>query len=270
MRVAIIWLIAALPQLTQGQTGRIRGSVSDAVDGRPLDGARIVAYAASDSGNPPLPRGSALSGPSGRFHILGLPPGHYRLTIQRISYQPIKRQVQVRLDVSSLVDVAMVDVETERTRRRAALSVRTPFAPCRPPDQGAEETARDVRWQLNAWLTDPDFRAGRDSGLRDDSVASERRRTPTHQWRGERRLMEAALPDEIAQVTDDRALCSQIASVLFPANVRDSVQLYVFRIPLRDGRSMYAASEPARNIGLHWAPMYYLDEELRLVTLFGH
>lgn len=98
-RPLLLLLLAASLAPAQSTDGLITGQVVDAVTARPLPGARI------EYENPALNRrGAALAGPSGRFSLLYLPPGVYRLRVAASGYQAQELH-ELRLAVAARLDI---------------------------------------------------------------------------------------------------------------------------------------------------------------------
>jgi hypothetical protein len=67
----------ALPAGTFSRPGGITGVVVSLPDGQPLEHAQVILQNTNHG---------ALSGPTGRFFILGVPPGQYTVVAQRLGY----------------------------------------------------------------------------------------------------------------------------------------------------------------------------------------
>jgi TonB-linked SusC/RagA family outer membrane protein len=71
--------VALVPRALVGETGSIRGTVTDATIGGPLVGVAIMVMGT------PL---AATTGPDGQYSIAAVPPGTYRLRARRLGYAP--------------------------------------------------------------------------------------------------------------------------------------------------------------------------------------
>jgi hypothetical protein len=92
--------LAALCATAQTTEALITGRVLDSITGRPLPGARL------DYENAALHHtGSASAGEGGRYTLLYLPPGSYRLRISAPGYQP-QEVHELRLEVAARLDMA--------------------------------------------------------------------------------------------------------------------------------------------------------------------
>ncbi len=77
--VLAVALIAAsvFPRIASAQTGKLTGVATDASTGQPLEGVQIFL--------PGTGYGS-ITGSSGRYFILNVPPGTYQVSARRIGY----------------------------------------------------------------------------------------------------------------------------------------------------------------------------------------
>lgn len=96
--------------------GAIAGSVVDAETARPLAGATVVlqpeeagTLPGSDSGGSAFlsTSRSTVSGPSGTYRFGGLPPGRYRLYVERAGYRPVSIAVDLRGSADSRVSIGL-------------------------------------------------------------------------------------------------------------------------------------------------------------------
>ncbi|MEP6573076.1 MAG: carboxypeptidase regulatory-like domain-containing protein [Gemmatimonadota bacterium] len=126
--VGALAVFAALPATAQTSTGSIRGVVTDSA-GAPISDAQIVAR------NPLTGIDRNTTSRSDGFYTLsGLVPATYDITIRRIGFRPIGRQVQVQIGqvlslnyklASSAVEVQEVTVTAPHTTETATSEVAT-------------------------------------------------------------------------------------------------------------------------------------------------
>jgi ferric enterobactin receptor len=70
------------PAVPAAAAGQIRGRVTDAATGRPLDAVSVAVWAQPDS----VLAGGAVTGADGTFRVQGLAPGRYVLRVARLGY----------------------------------------------------------------------------------------------------------------------------------------------------------------------------------------
>jgi outer membrane receptor protein involved in Fe transport len=88
--VLVLLLIGATA--LSAQTGKIAGIVTDQATGQPLEGAQIIIAGTGLQ---------TLTGSSGRYFLINVPPGTYTLVARRIGYQTVEsRNVLVLIDVT--------------------------------------------------------------------------------------------------------------------------------------------------------------------------
>ncbi|MDQ8154864.1 MAG: TonB-dependent receptor, partial [Gemmatimonadota bacterium] len=75
----------------EAQTGKITGVVTDAGTGQPIEGAQVLLQGTGYG---------QVSGPNGRFFILGVPPATYTVQARRIGYGTQQTTVVVTIDVT--------------------------------------------------------------------------------------------------------------------------------------------------------------------------
>ena len=99
--------------LAEASTGKIAGSVRDAVSGDPLPGANVSLVGLSQG---------AVANEQGRFFILNVAPGVYALTATYIGYRPLTLEdVRVSADLTATADLSLAsdDVQVEALVVRA-------------------------------------------------------------------------------------------------------------------------------------------------------
>lgn len=98
--VATLVFLVGLPAWGQ-QTGSISGEVTTS-DGEPIPGVTVEASADV------LPRPRVVvTNAEGRYRLLQLPPGNYRLSFTLSGMQPAEREVKVRLQQNARINVSM-------------------------------------------------------------------------------------------------------------------------------------------------------------------
>ena len=110
LAVALLSLGPTKPALAQGQTGAIKGSVTDP-NGAVLKGAQ-VSIESNDV--------HVVTDEQGLFLITGLPPGKYTLTISYVGFAILEKEVDVAVGRTANVDA-----------RRRVTGIGRPPAPCR-------------------------------------------------------------------------------------------------------------------------------------------
>lgn len=86
---AFVAMVAATQ--ADAQTGKLTGVVTDATSGAPIEGVQVVLQG-TGYGN--------LTSANGRFFIIAIPPGTYRVQARRIGYQTQQTEVQILIDVT--------------------------------------------------------------------------------------------------------------------------------------------------------------------------
>jgi len=96
-----IFLIAVVTSsLPAGTTGKIRGVVFDMDSGLPLAGVNIILEGTQKG---------AASDDQGKFFIINIPPGMYRLSVRMIGYrETIVEEVRVKIDQTTNVEVSLI------------------------------------------------------------------------------------------------------------------------------------------------------------------
>lgn len=84
-------LLAVGSSRAEAQTGKIQGTVTDSSTGQPIEGVQVVL---SRSGL------GAMTNSSGRYFVLGVPPGTYTVTARRIGYGSAQSTVNVAIDAT--------------------------------------------------------------------------------------------------------------------------------------------------------------------------
>lgn len=113
--VALVVLTTANPALVHGQTGALRGVVTDAQSGAPLGGARVRLLGAE----------AAVADSRGRFRFEAVPRGSYQIEASLLGFGPERRTVKVgegvtRVDFPlSAAAVALPEVVVIGARSRA-------------------------------------------------------------------------------------------------------------------------------------------------------
>jgi hypothetical protein len=122
----LLWASAAFAQTT----GVVVGVVTDALTGKPVSGAEVVATSPTLQG-----KQTAKTDETGGFRLMLLPPGRYKLEAQREGYRPAERgDVTLRVDKTLRADLAMLPEAVEMEEQ----VVRTGVAPV--IDVGSAET----------------------------------------------------------------------------------------------------------------------------------
>jgi outer membrane receptor protein involved in Fe transport len=117
--------VAFVPRLVDAQTGKLTGTVTDAGTGQPLEGVQVFVQG-TGYGN--------ITNASGRYFILGVPPGTYTVAARRIGYQTLEQtNVQVLIDVTRTVNFQMQTA----TAILGPVTVRAEAAPLIEPGQTA-------------------------------------------------------------------------------------------------------------------------------------
>ncbi|MBK9978324.1 MAG: TonB-dependent receptor [Gemmatimonadetes bacterium] len=92
--LATPWLAAG----AQGNTGTIRGRITDAASGRGLGDAQVLV---ADT------RIGALSSADGSFALVSVPVGTRAVTVRRLGYQPVSRTVTIAAGATATLDVSL-------------------------------------------------------------------------------------------------------------------------------------------------------------------
>src|SRR6266571_567489 len=95
--VAVALSLAGAPVAVAQGTGTIRGTVTDAVTNRPVDGAQILILGTSLT---------TISNAAGQFQ-LGVPEGQITLRVRRVGYASATRAVTVTAGADSVADFAL-------------------------------------------------------------------------------------------------------------------------------------------------------------------
>lgn len=91
-------LLLALPTTARAQQGAVAGQVTDADDGRPIDGAQVF-IPGSGIGT--------ITDTAGQYRLTGVPVGDQQIRIQVLGYQPTSRTVTVGAGQTATVDFAL-------------------------------------------------------------------------------------------------------------------------------------------------------------------
>ncbi|PKK84278.1 MAG: hypothetical protein CVT49_03880 [candidate division Zixibacteria bacterium HGW-Zixibacteria-1] len=96
----VMALLALLPLIiTAGTTGKIKGTVTDKLTGKPIPGASVMIVGSTQG---------AMTGPDGKFVIENVQPGKYSLKFTALGYQTIEiTEVSVLVDLVTEQDVKM-------------------------------------------------------------------------------------------------------------------------------------------------------------------
>src|SRR5436190_1751301 len=87
--------VALVPRSLVGETGSIRGTVTDASTSGPLSGVVVIVVG--------TPFG-ATTGPEGQYSIAAVPPGTYRLRARRLGYAPRDTTIVVQDGLEAVAD----------------------------------------------------------------------------------------------------------------------------------------------------------------------
>ncbi|MEP0547326.1 MAG: TonB-dependent receptor [Rhodothermales bacterium] len=100
-----LWMLfVGIAPLTHAQpTGAVEGTVRDADDGSPLPGVNVALL--------PTERGT-VTGPDGRFELLGVAPGTYVLQASFIGYETVAQSVAVRPGEATRASLALTPRST--------------------------------------------------------------------------------------------------------------------------------------------------------------
>src|SRR5437773_8161464 len=90
--------VALVPRSLLGETGSIRGTVTDSANGGPLAGVAVWIVGTQLAG---------ATGPEGHYSIAGVPPGAYQLRVRRLGYAPRDTAVVVQDGQETIVDVRL-------------------------------------------------------------------------------------------------------------------------------------------------------------------
>src|SRR5437773_5289441 len=90
--------VALVPRSLLGETGSIRGTVTDSANGGPLAGVAVWIVGTQLAG---------ATGPEGHYSIAGVPPGAYQLRVRRLGYAPRDTAVVVQDGQETVVDVRL-------------------------------------------------------------------------------------------------------------------------------------------------------------------
>src|SRR5436190_8168187 len=90
--------VALVPRSLVGETGAIRGTVTDATAGGPLAGVAIMVMGTQLA---------ATTGPEGQHAITAVPPGTYRLRARRLGYAPRDTTIVVLNGQDAVVDLRL-------------------------------------------------------------------------------------------------------------------------------------------------------------------
>jgi outer membrane receptor protein involved in Fe transport len=109
----IATLLISLPAVAPAQTGMIQGAIRGA-DGAPLSRARVSVQ---------VPARVTTSDRAGRYVLRDMPAGHYEVVVSALGHRMVRREVDVRADRSTTLDVSLErgalmlpDVVTSATR----------------------------------------------------------------------------------------------------------------------------------------------------------
>ncbi len=99
---------------TLAARGTISGTVVEAESGTPVPGAHVVADPDPPAAMPPAGASpflaasrATVTGPEGEYRIGGLPPGRYRLRVQRLGFRPVSLTVELRGAADARVGVGL-------------------------------------------------------------------------------------------------------------------------------------------------------------------
>jgi hypothetical protein len=94
--------------------GTISGMVVEAESGTPVAGAHVVAYPDPPAALPPVGASplvgasrATVTGDDGEYRLVGLPPGQYRLRVQRLGFRAVSLTVELRGAADSRVAVGL-------------------------------------------------------------------------------------------------------------------------------------------------------------------
>lgn len=104
--LALALLMATTGSLSAQATGTVRGTVTDSVNGRPIDGAQIQIVGST--------RG-AMTDASGQYTIAGVSPGTMNVRAQRLGFSSTTRSVTVRAGEAATADFALRPVVQQLT-----------------------------------------------------------------------------------------------------------------------------------------------------------
>lgn len=90
--------------MAEAQTGKITGIVTDAATGQPVEGVQVLLQGTGYG---------QVSNASGRYFILGVPPGNYTILARRIGYQTQQSTVQISIDVTREVNFKISEASAQ-------------------------------------------------------------------------------------------------------------------------------------------------------------
>lgn len=100
-----VFAALAWPSLTEAQTGKLSGVITDAATGAPIEGVQVIlqgtGYGAQTASN-------------GRYVIISIPPGTYTVVARRIGYQSTEiSNVAIRIDVTRELPIQLTAAATD-------------------------------------------------------------------------------------------------------------------------------------------------------------
>jgi len=145
--LAGVWPSSAGAQTTQTGAAALRGIVIDASTGAPLDGARVsLELAPNGLVTEPPPAASGLmtnrriaTGRDGTYAFEGLPPGRYRLRVERLGYRAASMQIHYDGPADPRVSVGL---EVEPVQLEPMTVVTVSADPARSEQVGADASGR--------------------------------------------------------------------------------------------------------------------------------
>jgi outer membrane receptor protein involved in Fe transport len=120
---AMMFIIAIFPAL-YGQSGNIRGIITDKDTGERIPFATIAVYSADETS----PVTGDVSDGDGNFSIVGLPPGNYRLVISFIGYEATEMQdvaISSRTPAADIGTVHLIQAATDLDEVEVTTMART-------------------------------------------------------------------------------------------------------------------------------------------------
>ncbi|HEY9225407.1 MAG TPA: carboxypeptidase regulatory-like domain-containing protein, partial [Gemmatimonadaceae bacterium] len=99
--VAFASAITIAPPAEAQQTGRIEGAVKDSAGGRPVVAAQVSITGTTRGG---------LTDEQGRYVISGVPAGTATVSVQRIGFSPLQRQVAVTAGATTRADFTLATI----------------------------------------------------------------------------------------------------------------------------------------------------------------
>lgn len=148
--------------LYAGQTGKLKGRVTEQTTKEPLIGASIVVEGTYLG---------AVSDVDGYYFIANIPPGEYKLVVSMIGYQKVVVQkVLIKIDLTTTIDVALTP-ETLNLKDEVIITAEKPLVQKDLTSTNSIVTANDIKVlpvesvgqliSLQAGVVDGHFRGGR-------------------------------------------------------------------------------------------------------------